>query len=197
MRDPDFDLHDVAASAVEYGGRQALRLIDPDGERRAGLAVLRDATLRDGTIELDVAGRRAPHAHVDDRGFIGIGFRMSHDGAEGELVWLRPENGRSDDQLRRNHSTQYASPPKWTWYRLRTEDPGRYESYVDLVPGAWTRMRVEVEGVRMRLYVHDAEQPCLVVDDLKLGEREGRIALWIGAGTEGFFSGLELTPALG
>ena len=193
MRESDFELHDVVASVVEYDGREALRLIDPEGERRSGIAVLRDTTFRDGTIELDVAGVRAAHAHPDDRGFIGVGFRLSDDGGTGELVWLRPENGRADDQLRRNHATQYASSPDWTWFRLRDEEPGRYESYVDLVPGAWTRMRVEVEGVRMRLYVHDAEQPCLVVNDLKLGEREGRVALWIGAGTEGYFSGLRLT----
>ena len=44
----------------------------------------------------------------------------------------------------------------------------------------------------LRLFVHDANQP-LVVNDLKLGAREGGVALWIGAGSEGFFSDLRVS----
>lgn len=54
-------------------------------------------------------------------------------------------------------------------------------------------MRVVVSGATARLFVHDANQPALVVNDLKLGAREGAIALWIGAGTEGFFSNLRVS----
>jgi hypothetical protein len=53
-------------------------------------------------------------------------------------------------------------------------------------------MRVEVEGARARLFVHGAKEPTLLVNDLKLGEAEGGVALWIGAGTEGFFSNLRV-----
>ena len=53
-------------------------------------------------------------------------------------------------------------------------------------------MRVEVQGVTARLYVHDAPQPVLVVNDLKLGSDGGGLALWIGPGTEGFFSNLRI-----
>jgi len=80
---------------------------------------------------------------------------------------IRPTNGRADDQLRRNHSAQYISFPDYEWQRLRAEAPGQYESYVDLVPGEWTRVKVEVSGVKARLYVHDASQPSLIVNDLK------------------------------
>jgi hypothetical protein len=55
-------------------------------------------------------------------------------------------------------------------------------------------MRVVVEGTTARLFVHDAPQPTLVVSDLKLGAGQGGVALWIGAGTEGFFSNLRVTP---
>ena len=79
--------------------------------------------------------------------------------------------------------------------RLRKESPERYESYVDLEPGAWTRMRIDVRGRSARLYVHDATQPALVVTDLKLGTDAGGIALWIGPGTEGFFRNLTVTPS--
>jgi hypothetical protein len=46
---------------------------------------------------------------------------------------LRPTNGRADDQVRRNHSTQYISYPDFPWYRLREETPGMYESYSDSI----------------------------------------------------------------
>ena len=193
MHEDDFTFVDAAASTVKHDGREALRLVDPEGKRRDGLAILRHLQFRDGTIQVDLAARPAPHADPDDRGFAGIAFRLSSDCERGEYVWLRPTNGRADDQVRRNHSTQYASAPDHPWYRLREEEPKRYESYVDLEPGVWTRMRIEVEGLRALLFVHDSPQPCLVVNDLKLGEVSGAVALWIGAGTEAFFSILHVS----
>jgi hypothetical protein len=73
---------------------------------------------------------------------------------------------------------------------LRKESPEKFESYVDLELGVWTRMRIVIAGATARLFVHDAPQPTLVVNDLKLGAGEGGVALWIGSGTEGFFSNL-------
>ena len=66
---------------------------------------------------------------------------------------------------------------------------------MDLEPGVWTRYRITVEGTKARLYVHGGAQPCLIVNDLKLGDSSGGIALWIGPGTEGFFTGLEINAA--
>jgi hypothetical protein len=104
-----------------------------------------------------------------------------------DIIGLRA--GRADDQLRRNHSTQYRNHstqylahPDHPWYRLRDEAPGVYESYVDLVPGEWTSLRIVVADGQARLHVHDADQPGLVVDALLLGERRGSVAVWIGRG---------------
>ena len=58
--------------------------------------------------------------------------------------------------------------------------------------GVWTRYRITVEGTKARLYVHGAAQPCLIVNDLKLGDSTGGVLLWIGPGTEGYFSGLKI-----
>ena len=54
-------------------------------------------------------------------------------------------------------------------------------------------MKVQVEGRRARLYVHGAEQPSLIVNNLKLEPRAGGVALWVGPGTEGYFSNLKIT----
>lgn len=49
------------------------------------------------------------------------------------------------------------------------ETPSRYESYVDLMPGTWTRIKIEVHGDRARLYVHGQEQATMIVNDVKTG----------------------------
>ncbi len=183
-------LHGVLATRVSYNGREAIRLMEPDSKRQGGIAMLKDVSFTDGSITLDVAGKRGPHAVPDDRGFIGIAFRVRPDATTYECIYIRPDNGRADDQVRRNHSTQYVSHPAYTFARFRKEAPERYESYVDLESGAWTRLRVVVAGTTAKLFVHDAAQPALVVNDLKLGTAGGGVALWIGAGTEGYFSNL-------
>jgi hypothetical protein len=160
----NLSLEGVRAETVRHEGRDAIRLIEVDDKRRGGMALVKSVSLGDGVIEVDVAGRKGPYAAADDRGFIGIAFRVSSGPERYEYVYLRPENGRADDQVRRNHATQYASHPDFPWPRMRKEFPERYESYVDLEPGVWTRMRVEISGTTARLFVHGASQPTLVVN---------------------------------
>jgi hypothetical protein len=146
-------------------------------------------------IVAEIAGAPAPGAGEGARGFVGIAFRALPDLRTYDAFYLRPTNGRAEDQVRRNHSVQYISHPDWPWPRLRRETPERYESYVDLVPGAWTRVRIEVRGDRARLFVHGQEQPTLLVSDLKTGgQGRGAIALWIGPGTVAHFRDLRVTP---
>jgi hypothetical protein len=184
------------AEVVTYNGRKAVRLTeDPSSSSGMALALVDRTDFMDGVIEIDVAGRPKSGAPIQARGFVGIAFRTSPDGSKFEYFYLRPTNGRSDDQLRRNHSTQYASEPDFPWQRLRQEKPGVYESYVDLEPNTWTNLKIVVEGIHASLYVNGAIQPCLVVNDLKLGKTHGSIGLWIGTGTEAYFSKLQVTPA--
>jgi hypothetical protein len=188
-------LKGVVADNTTYQGRAAVRLLESDASRNTlGLAIVNGIAFRDGTLDVDVAGRRGKYAVADDRGFIGLAFRVSANADRFEYIYLRPENGRVDDQVRRNHSTQYASHPDFPWPRMRKEWPEKYESYVDLETGTWTHMRIVVSGTTARLFVHQAAQPALVVSDLKLGTTEGGVALWIGAGTEGYFANLRVSP---
>ena len=183
----------VSVAQTNYKGRSAIQVTATPGAANAtSYAVIKDALFRDGTIEVDLAGQPAASAGGGARGFIGIAFRIQGDGRY-EYIYLRPTNGRADDQIRRNHSTQYSSHPDFDFARSRQEAPEKYESYVDLEPGIWTKYKIEVEGRKARLYVHGAEQPCLIVNDLKLEPREGGVALWVGPGTEGYFSNLKIT----
>jgi len=182
----------ASIAQTNYKGRSAIQLIATPGAADAtSYAVIKDALFRDGTIEVDVAGQPAAGAPGAARGFIGIAFRLQADGKY-EYIYLRPTNGRADDQIRRNHSTQYGSHPDFGFGKSRQEAPEKYESYVDLEPGVWTKYKIVVEDRKARLYVHGAEQPCLIVNDLKLDPREGGVALWVGPGTEGYFSNLKI-----
>jgi len=177
---------------MTYQGKEGVQVLAaPDAANGSSYAIVKGSKIHNGTIEAWVAGKPSAQAGTGARGFIGLAFRMN--GERYEYIYLRPTNGRVDDQVRRNHSTQYGAHPEYDFARLRKEAPEKYESYVDLEPGVWTRMKVEVEGTKARLYVHGAAQPCLVVNDLKLGDTEGAVALWVGPGTEGYFSGLQIT----
>lgn len=191
------DLVTAQAEVVTWHGRRAIHLSPLPGQSKddhAIMAVLTGTEFHDGVIELDVSG--APRADADptSRGFVGLAFRVQGGDSlvKFECCYIRPTNGRSDDQVLRNHSIQYQQYPDFSWKKLREQSPGVYESYADLVPGEWTHLKVEVSGVKARLYVNGASQPALIVNDLKGGDASGAIGLWSYTSTEAYFSNLKV-----
>jgi len=180
----------IESEVASYRGRRAVRVVNIEGQgAQTGeqvLAIVKTSDFKDGTIEAEIAGFPRQGAKPSTRGFIGIAFRVQDHGSRYEAFYLRMTNGRADDQLQRNHSAQYVSHPDFPWKRLREEEPGVYESYVDLVAGAWTRIKIVVSGTKAQIYVNGADQPCLIVNDLKLGETHGQVALWTGSNTEAY-----------
>ncbi|HEV8361925.1 MAG TPA: hypothetical protein VGQ52_00280 [Gemmatimonadaceae bacterium] len=201
-------LHNVTATPATLQDKKGLRLTrSAEAEARfqqltdeqrnlfEEMAVIEGLEFSNGIIEAEIAGAPAPGAGGGARGFVGIAFRLQDDIKTYDAFYLRPTNGRAEDQERRNHATQYISHPDWPWFRLRSETPSKYESYVDLVPGAWTKIKIEVRGDKARLYVHDGQQPVLIVNDVKSGaQKKGAIALWLGPGTIGHFRNVVVTP---
>jgi hypothetical protein len=197
--------HNVTAEPSVLQGKKGLRAtISEETLRRMqrtqqyaqGLVLIEDLDFSNGVIEAEIAGALAPGAGGEARGFVGIAFRVQEDLETYDAFYLRPTNGRADDQERRNHSVQYISLPEWPWHRLRKETPSKYESYVDLVPGTWTKIKIEVRGEQARLYVHDNEQPTLIVEDVKSGANgRGGVALWLEPGTVAHFRNLTVKPS--
>ena len=70
--------------------------------------MVKGTPFHNGTIEVEMAGLPAKSASEGARGFIGLAFRL-RDGRF-EYIYLRPTNGRADDQVRRNHSTRTLLP---------------------------------------------------------------------------------------
>jgi hypothetical protein len=147
-----------------------------------------------GTIEVKVLSRLLKNASEFARGFIGVAFRINGTNTQFENIYLRPTNGRANDQVRRNHSIQYFSYPDYKFDRLRKEAPERYESYADMELNKWITMRIEVNGTQAKLFLDNNQQPSLIVNDLKHGATaSGAIALWVDVGTEGYFKDLKVT----
>jgi hypothetical protein len=200
-------LHNVTAESATLDGKKGLRItISEDAIRRVEamkpeeqarfelLAVIEGLEFSNGVIEAEIAGAPAQRAGAGARGFVGIAFRLQNDMNTYDAFYLRPTNGRAEEQERRNHAAQYISHPDWPWFRLRRETPEKYESYVDLMPGVWTKIRIEVRGDRARLYVHGQEQPTLIVNDVKSGaSAKGAVALWLEPSTVAHFRNLTVT----
>src|SRR5437667_10778475 len=156
------ELHNVKAEAVNYNGKPAVRVDAlPEAANGASYAILKGSRFHNGTIEVELAGKPGANAGPGARGFIGIAFRVQ--GNRFEYIYLRPTNGRADDQIRRNHSTQYAAYPEFDFDRLRKGSPEEYESYVDLEPGVWTKCGIGIVGTMARQLVHGAAQSSLNV----------------------------------
>src|SRR5205823_7377467 len=188
-------LYNVVAEPATLQGKRGLRLgLAPGVQTGPAFAKIEGLEFSNGVIEVEVAGAPAPGAPEGARGFVGIAFRLLEDEKTYDAFYLRPTNGRAEDQERRNHAAQYISQPDWTWSRLRQETPGKYESYVDLLPDTWTKIRIEVRGDKARLFVHGSPEPTLLVNDVKTGPNlKGTVALWIGPGTVAHFRNLTVT----
>ena len=191
-----FDSLNAITEISTYHGRRALHVTElKTGEGAPGEAhlILKNQSFHNGTIDLEVSGAPSKTADPTARGFIGIVFRLTADGSHSEIMYVRPSNARAEDQLARNHTLQYASTPDWGWRALREKFPAQYESYADMQAGEWVHMRVVVHGKEARLFVGKAEQPGLIVKEMKLGDSEGRVALWVGPGTDGYFRDFRIT----
>jgi hypothetical protein len=186
-------LQNVTAEPAVLQDKKGVRVTYSGAGQGDQLAVIEGTDFANGVIEAEIAGAPAPGASAGARGFVGIAFRLQSDMRTFDAFYLRPTNGRADDQERRNHAAQYISHPDWTWARLRKETPSKYESYVDLQPGVWTKIKIDVRGDRAQLYVHDQAQPTLIVNDVKTGANgKGAVALWIDVGTLAHFRNISI-----
>lgn len=187
----------VNMSITNIDSRKALRVVRDTATKGADLPTFVRLNNTDdfsnGTIEVMLLSRLLPTADVNARGFIGLAFRINKDNSRFECIYIRPTNGRADDQLRRNHSTQYFSYPDYKFDRLRKEAEGKYESYADMGLNEWIKMKIVVKNAQAKLYLNDNPQPALIVNDLKLGAaNSGAIGLFVGGGTDAFFRDIKV-----
>ena len=180
-------LFNRSASRFVDGARIGVRLSEDRGE---GVAFLPGTEFGNGTVEFDVRGK-----DVAQRSFVGLAFH-GVDAAAYDAIYFRPFNFRATDPVSRSHAVQYHSLPIYTWQKLRTDQPGKYEQAVNPVPdpNTWFRARVVVADTKASVFVGDAKDPCMVVTLLN-DRRKGLVGLWVGNNSGGDFANLTINPA--
>lgn len=200
----DFEISHVKASVVQLNGEEVLRVerdleslsFDPE---RMGETVdeptflkLKGVNLENGTVEVKMLSRLLPSAPPFARGFIGLTLRINEDNTAYESIYLRPANGRAEDQIRRNHTIQYYSYPDYKFDRLRAESKGEYETYADIGLDEWITVRIEFSGKSAKLYLNDQKSPAFIVNEMLGTNTSGAIGLWVDIGTEGYFKDFKI-----
>lgn len=149
--------------------------------------------IANGIIEVKVLSRiQIPSPVEQPQGFIGLAFRVNQANSAYESIYLRPNVGRSESQLARNHAVQYYAYPDYKFGRLREEANGVYETYADIALDEWITMRIEFNEGRAALYLNGQEHPSFIVNEMKSDSKSGSIGLWVDVGTEGFFKDLRI-----
>lgn len=159
-------------------------------EKDTWVIVLTGIAFTDGVIEFDALGKSDP----PQSNFLGVAFRVV-DEKTYDAVYFRPFNFRTDDAEQKAHAVQYISHPKYRWFDLRKDKPGQYEKPIVPAPDgdAWFHARIVIEKPRVSVYVNDAKEPSLVVEELS-DRKGGGIGLWMGR-QGGHFANLKITPA--
>jgi hypothetical protein len=142
-----------------------------------------------GTVEIDLRGK-----DVAQRSFVGIAFHGTD--LTCDAVYFRPFNFRASDPSARSHAVQYQSAPAYSWQRLRSEQPGKFENAVSPVPDPndWFRARIVVTDSTVSVFVADAGKPCLEVGLLN-ARKQGSVGLWVGNNSGGDFANLVISEA--
>jgi hypothetical protein len=155
---------------------------------------LTNVDIENGTIEVKMLSRIMENSPFPAaRGFIGVAYRVDPENKNFDAIYLRPSNGRADDQLRRNHTVQYFSYPGNTFSRLRKEANGLYETYADIGLNEWIDVRIEFQNEKAVLYINNQKSPSFIVTKMLGTSKKGSIALWVEIGTIGYFKDLKVT----
>ncbi len=173
-------------SRFNDGAKKGVRLSESPGD---GVAYLEGVEFANGTIEFDVKGK-----DVQQQSFVGVAFH-GVDEKTYDAIYFRPFNFKTEDQARRIRAVQYISHPTYTWQKLRTEQPGKYEKPVSPVPDPndWFHVRIVVASPKVSVFVNDAKEPSLVVDQLS-DRKKGLVGLWVGNNSSGDFTNFKIVP---
>lgn len=186
----------VSMSFEKINGIKVLKVVKDSTVKKVDEATfvrIKDLDFQNGVIEVKVLSSLLKTASPFDRGFIGVAYRINADNSKFDCIYIRPTNGRADDQVRRNHSIQYFSYPDFKFNRLRKEKPEMYESYADMGLNEWIKIKIVVKGTQSKLFLNDNKQASLIVNESLGNNSTGALGLFVDVGTEGYFRDLKVT----
>ncbi|MDX8339175.1 hypothetical protein SLH46_08295 [Draconibacterium sp. IB214405] len=128
-----------------------------------GVATASDVTLKNGIVEFKMCIQPG-------RGFAGIRFRGDGMGDTEEFYIRKHQSGNPDAM---QYTPVYNGNAGWQLYY--GDDYGAVKKHVF---DEWFQVKLAVSGSRGEVYISDMEKPVLVIHELKMGEREGKIAFY-------------------
>lgn len=163
---------------------QSLTLNAKEG---SGLAILNTVNFEEGAIEFELKGENKP-----GESFIGLAFNIQNDSTY-EAIYFRPFNFQAEEKIRREHSVQYISEPKNTWFYLRENYEGEFEADYPRKPNPddWFAAKVIIEKGSVAVYDKESNRELLKVRRLEKTV-SGKIGFWVGHNSKGDFRGLKI-----
>jgi hypothetical protein len=158
------------AKVVEHLGRTALM----------GTAFLKDASLGNGVIEVDVAFT------ARSRSYPGLLFRV-RDAGNYERVYVRPHRSPFYDDVLQ-YGPVFNGVDSWQLYN----GPG-LTAALDVLPDRWNHLKVVVAGNQAQVFWNDLPGPALAIDELARPEGAGGIGVAGPLDGTAFFSNLRWT----
>lgn len=150
----------------EHLGRNSLFL-------KGGVARVDGVSFENGSIEFDVA-------FTGERGFMGGQWRIESPGNHEEF-YVRPhQSGKPDAN---QYTPLFNGDTGWQLYH--GEGHGAAVTYVT---DEWLHVKIVFSGDRGEVYIGAAEQPAVVIHELKREVRPGGVGLTVGDFAPGWFS---------
>jgi len=150
-----------------------------------GVAWINNLVFSNGTIEFELKGK-----DVSQRSFLGIAFHGENE-TTFDAIYFRPFNFQPTDPVRKTRAVQYVSLPDNDWPKLRAEYEGKYESAVIPAtnPNKWFHVTIKVDYPKVQVYINGEKEPCLSIEQLS-SRKTGKLGLWVGNNSDGYFKNL-------
>jgi hypothetical protein len=186
---------ELEVSSSEAQGRKAIRALPTEFDNtKAPSLLIIPGCFRNGVISVDILARQDKR-FAESRAFAGIAYRIQDDG-KFEAVYLRALNGQKANppSPRDKRAIQYFAHPDWTFEKLRATYPeGQYESGANIGPDEWINLSVAIDESKVSVFVNN--EKVLAVDKTVVAPSTGSVGLFIGYGTEAYFSNLRMEPS--
>lgn len=161
-------------------------VIHLDNNPGDGILWLKGSDFQNGTIELDIKGKNQPGAS-----FVGVAFNGKNNSIY-DAIYFRPFNFSNPDK--KEHMVQYIAMPHLNWKRLRDGHPGKYETSIAPAPNPnnWFHVKLKINYPRVEVYVNHSETPTFTVNEQINVSGHGKIGLWVGENSEGWFKNISI-----
>ncbi len=192
----DFTPHQCHINLVQNKNETIINIVKDEAVKlfdEPTYAYVNNLKMTNGIIEVDVLSTLKQDAPDFARGFIGVAFRINDAHSHFESVYLRPTNGRANDEQRSIRAVQYFVYPNYKFDYLREHHQTEFESAADIGLDEWIHMKVIIENNVVTLYLNHQDQPTLVVEQSFISPSHGYVALWCDVGTDAYFKNLQVT----